>query len=91
VRSAVGAAEITRAVDAFLKKHPWPEDIDFLSAALEHRTEDVVVEALTRLEPALAAGKPRRAATLAGRLRTLEELGDTPELRARAAALRSKL
>src|SRR5262249_56695038 len=74
VRDAVGASEITRAIDTYLKAFPWPEELEFLSAALEHRDQEVVAEALARLQTALAAGKPRRSATLAGRLRALEEL-----------------
>src|SRR5205085_2096823 len=67
VREAIGSDQITRAVDSYLKTFPWPTELDFLSAALEHRDEDVVREALCKLGPALAAGKPRRAAVLAGR------------------------
>ena len=96
VQSAVGARDITKAIDAYLGAHAWPAagsegEIDFLSAALEHRRSEIVARALAGLETALAAGKPRRAATLTGRLRTLEELGDDPEIRARAAALRLRL
>jgi len=91
VAAAVGPADITKAVDAYLDAHDWPEELEFLSAALEHRSEDVVREALTRLGPALAAGKPRRAATLSGRLRSLEELADDPEIRRQAALLRARL
>jgi hypothetical protein len=91
VREAIGPDQITRAINAYLKAHAWPQELDFLSAALEHRDEDVVRESLARLVPALAGGKPRRAGMLAGRLRTLEELGSDPEIRAQAAALRRKL
>src|SRR5215471_20083160 len=91
VRDAIGPDQITKAVDGYLKGYPWPNDLDFLSAALEHRDEDIIREALTRLASALAAGKPRRAATLAGRLRTLEELGGDDEIRKKASELRRKL
>jgi len=91
VLAAVGPADITRAIDAYLKQDGWPEDLEFLSAALEHRSDAIVREALARLAPALAAGKPRRSATLAGRLRTLEELADDPEVLRQAAALRARL
>ena len=91
VRDAIGPDAITKAVGAYLKAYPWPNDLDFLSAALEHRDEDIIREALTRLTTALAAGKPRRAATLAGRLRTLEELGADDEIRRQASELRRKL
>ncbi len=91
VRDAVGAGEITRAIDTYLKAFPWPDELEFLSAALEHRDQEVVAEALARLQTALAAGKPRRSATLAGRLRALEELSTEAEIRSRAAALRAKL
>ena len=91
VRDAIGPDAITKAVDGYLKGYPWPSDLDFLSAALEHRDEDIIREALMRLASALAAGKPRRAATLAGRLRTLEELGADDEIRQKASELRRKL
>jgi hypothetical protein len=91
VRDAIGPDAITKAVSGYLKAYPWPNDLDFLSAALEHRDEDIIREALTRLASALAAGKPRRAATLAGRLRTLEELGADDEIRQKASELRRKL
>jgi hypothetical protein len=91
VRDAAGSNEITRAINVYLKAHPWPNDLEFHSAALEHRDDDIVRQALSQLEGALAAGKPRRAATLVGRLRTLEELGGDDDIRARATALRKRL
>jgi hypothetical protein len=91
VRDAIGPEQITKAINAFVKAHGWCDDLDLLSAALEHRDDDAVREALGRLGRTLAAGKPRRAATLAGRLRTLEELSSDHEIRRLAADLRRKL
>jgi hypothetical protein len=91
VRDAIGPDQITRAIDAYLKAHPWPAELDFLSAALEHRDEDIVKKALESLSLALATGKPRRAAVLAGRLRNHEELASDPEIQKKAAELRKKL
>jgi hypothetical protein len=91
VRDAIGPEQITKAIDGYLKAYAWPTDLDFLSAALEHRDPDIVREVLSRLATALASGKPRRAATLAGRLRTLEELGGDEDIRRQAEELRRKL
>lgn len=91
VVAAIGKSEVTRALDRYLAKYPLPDDWELLEQALDHEDPARVEEALARAEALIAREKPRRARTLIGKLRFLEEAGDSPELGARAAALRSKL
>jgi hypothetical protein len=91
VVEAIGRAEVTRALDRYLARHPLPDDWEILEQALEHEQPSRVEEALTRAEALVEREKPRRARTLIGKLRFLEEAGGDPELAKRAAALRAKL
>jgi hypothetical protein len=87
---AIGRDEVTRAVDRYVAKWPLPAEWEVLEQALDHTEEARVAEVLSTLELLAAREKPRRARTLVGKLRLLEETG--PEaLRPRAAALRHKL
>jgi hypothetical protein len=88
---ALGRDEISRAVDKYLAKWPLPDDWEVLEQALEHTDEARVDAVLGQLETLLARDKPRRARTLVGKLRYIEETADSSDQRARAAALRGKL
>jgi 2-succinyl-5-enolpyruvyl-6-hydroxy-3-cyclohexene-1-carboxylate synthase len=91
VIAAIGRSEVSRALDRYLAKYPLPDDWELLEQALDHEDPARVEEALAKAEELLAREKPRRARTLIGKLRFLEEAGDRPELAARAAALRARL
>ncbi|MSP58734.1 MAG: hypothetical protein EXR72_00045 [Myxococcales bacterium] len=88
---AIGREEITRAVDRYLAKWPLPDDWEVLEQALEHTDGARIEEAVGTLERLAGREKPRRARTLLGKLRYLEETSGDDEIRVRAAALRAKL
>lgn len=88
---AIGREEISRAVNKYLSKWGWPSDWEVLEQALDHTDEARVEEALGKIEEMVAKERPRRARTLIGKLRFLEETAAVPEVRAHAAALRAEL
>jgi hypothetical protein len=91
ILEAVGRDEISRAVDRYLKQHPWPQDFEVLEQALEHTRAERVGEALAALETLLARDKPRRSRSLVGKLRFIEETSSDEELKQVAARIRAKL
>jgi hypothetical protein len=91
ILEAVGREEISRAVDRYLKQHPWPQDFEVLEQALEHTKSERVGEALAALETLLVKDKPRRSRSLVGKLRFIEETGADEELKQVAARVRTKL
>jgi len=86
VRDALGPDEVTKAVDAYLAKYGRPpEEFDFLGPMLQHRDGDRVAEAMVAIGALLDTGlKPRRPRAIAALLRTIEEVGDDPDLRRQA-------
>ncbi len=88
---AIGRDDITRAVDKYLAKWPLPDDWEVLEQALEHTDPARVEEVMGRLEALAGREKPRRARTLLGKLRYIEETGRSTDLAARAGALRGRL
>lgn len=90
-KAAVGKQEMERAVDAYVRRFGWPQDLEFCSISLEHRRTETVGDALGQLERLIARERPRRAGLLGARLRLLEELAGEAEIRDRASALRRKL
>ncbi len=91
ILAAIGRDELSRAVDKYRAKFALPEDWEVLEQALEHRDKERVDEVLAKLEKLLERERPRRARTLIGKLRYLEETTAIAEQQRRAAALRSKL
>jgi hypothetical protein len=93
IKEAEGREPISRAIDAFLGRYPkLPDDFEVLTKALAHRDDDRVRETLDRLEHLLLHNeKPRRARTLAAQVRLLEDTHSDPEIRRRAAEVRSRL
>ncbi len=92
IKESEGRDVITRAIDAFLARYPrLPDDFEVLTKALSHKDDDRVSEALTLIDVLLGREKPRRARTLSGQLRFLEETHSDPEMRVRAAAVRARL
>jgi hypothetical protein len=93
IKEAEGREPISRAIDAYLGRYPkLPDDFEILTKALSHRDDDRVRETLDRLEHLLLHNeKPRRARTLAAQVRLLEDTHSDPEIRRRAAEVRSRL
>jgi hypothetical protein len=87
---ALSRDDISRAFDKYAKAYGMPMDFELLEQGLEHIKPARQAEVLEALAQALERNKPKRAKTLAGKLRFIEETGD-PDLRATAAALRAKL
>ena len=91
ILEAAGRDEISRAVDKFIAKWPLPDDWEVLEQVLEHQAAARVDEALAKLEAMVMLAKPRRARTLVGKLRYIEETSGRAEWRERASKLRAKL
>lgn len=92
VRNATGRDEVTRALDAYLELHPFPDEIEILEKGLEHRSPERQIEAMTRLESLLEAGQePRRKRGMVGQLKMIRDLGESTELTALASRLLSRL
>ena len=91
VVEAVGRGEITKALDKYLARWPLPDDYEVLEQALEHNDDARIDEALGKLETLSAREKPRRARTLLGKLRYLEDTSRSSELRERALGVRKRL
>jgi hypothetical protein len=92
IKEAEGRDVITRAIDAFLARYPkLPDDFEVLTKALSHKDDERIVVTLAAIETLLGKEKPRRARTLQGQLRFLEETHSDPEIRTRAAAVRARL
>lgn len=89
VRDALGPDEVTKAVDAYLAKYGRPpEEFEFLGPMLQHRDVDRVSEAMVAIGALLDTGlKPRRPRAIAALLRTIEEVGDDPNLKQQAHEL----
>jgi hypothetical protein len=89
VRDALGPDEVTKAVDAYLAKYGRPpEEFEFLGPMLQHRDPARVSEAMVAISVLLDTGlRPRRPRAIAALLRTIEEVGDDPELKEQAHEL----
>jgi hypothetical protein len=92
VRGATGRDEITRELDAYLAKHPLPDELDLLEKALEHRSPALQLEAMGRIDGLLDAGQaPRRKRGMVGQLKMIRDLGEDAELTALASRLIARL
>ena len=92
IKESEGREPITRTVDAYLARYPkLPDDYEVLTKALSHKNDDRVRESLTQLDAMITREKPRRARTLVGQLRMIEDTHTDPEIRATAAAVRARL
>jgi hypothetical protein len=89
VRDALGPDEVTKAVDAYLAKYGRPpEEFEFLGPMLQHRDAARVSEAMVAISAMLDTGlRPRRPRAIAALLRTIEEVGDDPDLKRQAHEL----
>lgn len=92
VRGATGRDEITRELDAYLAKYPLPDELDLLEKALEHRSGELQLQAMGRIEGLLDAGQaPRRKRGMVGQLKMIRDLGEDAELTALASRLIARL
>ncbi len=79
------------AATEFLKSHALPDDPRLLDRLLSHPDEDVVEQALTRLEELHKAGTLKAPPALKQRLSTVEVDSGIPSVRRRATELRRAL
>jgi hypothetical protein len=91
VLDAPGRPERIAALDAFHAAFGVPADYELLTAFLQHPDREVQEETLAAIEKRLAVEKPKHGRTLVAELRSLADLGDWPDLRARAEALVRRL
>lgn len=91
IRKATGRAAVEKAVAALLERFPLPDDPDILVQVLVHSDDDLVRQALARLDALLPLRTPAGKAVLDGRLRTLEDDQDRdPDVRSLAGQIRRK-
>ena len=92
VREAEGRDAISRCIDAYLGKYPkLPDDVEILTKALGHKSDERVLAALEQVEVLCTKDKPRRARTLVAQLRILEDTHGDADIRAIAGRIRTKL
>jgi hypothetical protein len=92
IKQAVSPDEVTNATDAFLAAgFAWPLDEDTLSKVLGHRSEKVLVEALTQLRKYLESSAPKNPRLLKSRIDNVALLANSSELRELCATLRTAL
>jgi hypothetical protein len=92
ISTAQNPKAISDTIDTFLGAgFVMPEDQELYLQMLEHRDEERVREALTRLEHLLAGQLPKRKPVLVQRLKRLEEHAEEDATRAAAAQLRRKV
>jgi len=92
VRDAIGSKEVEKAVDAWISKYEdFPPDLDFLLQVLLHQDEELVRDAISRIDEMIGGRMLKRKELLIERLRRIDSLSDEDETRLRAQALRRKL
>ena len=92
IAAAQNPKAISDTIDTFINTgFVMPEDQELYLQMLEHRDEDRVREALSRLEHLLAGQLPKRKPVLVQRLKRLEEHAEEDTTRAAAAQLRRKV
>ncbi|MGK0362893.1 MAG: hypothetical protein ACI9U2_005215 [Bradymonadia bacterium] len=92
VFAADAGKPLVKALDAFLAKHPLPDDPKFLLLALDHPKDAVILEALTQLDAFVETGKavPRKP-VLKAKLEELEYSSFDPRVQRKAIALASRI
>jgi len=92
INAAQNPKAISDTIDTFLGAgFTLPDDQEIHLQMLEHRDEERVREALTRLEHLLMGQMPKRKPVLVQRLKRLEEHADEDATRTAAAQLRRKV
>lgn len=91
IRDAASREDVTREVDAFLKQHPLPDDIEILTRVLEHRDPGIQLQAMERIEALLEEHPPKRVRALVGQLKMIRDLADDRELTEIASRLIERL
>ena len=79
------------AASEYLRKNPLPDDPRLLDRLLMHPDEDILEQALTRLEELHKAGTLKVPPALTQRLSSVEIDSGDPKIRKRAAELRKLL
>lgn len=92
IGAAQGPKAVSDTIDAFLHAgFTLPDDQEIFLQMLEHRDEERVREALTRLEHLLMGQMPKRKPVLVQRLKRIEEHAEEDATRSAAAQLRRKV
>ena len=80
IRDATDRDELTRTVDAYLKKWELPEDMEILPRVLEHRDDRIQLEAMERIDALLETQQPRRKRAMVGQLKMIRDFADEQEM-----------
>jgi hypothetical protein len=92
ISNAQNPKQVSDTIDAFLNAgFHLPDDQETYLQMLEHRSEERVREAISRLEHLLAGQMPKRKPVLVQRLKRIEEHADEEDTRTAAAQLRRKV
>jgi len=92
IRTATGRAQVEKAVAALLERFTLPDDPDVLAQVLLHRDDELVRQALGKLDALLPLRAPAGKAVLETRLRTLEDDPDRErDVRTLAGQVRRKV
>lgn len=92
IRTATGRSAVEKAVAALLARFPLPDDPDVLTQVLVHGDDDLVRQALGKLDALLPLRTPAGKAVLETRLRTLEDDPDRDhDVRTLAGQVRRKV
>ncbi len=84
-------SQLDRLFDGAAKPVASKEDEEAIARQLDSTDEAVVLEALASLERLLGEGKPKRAAALKARLKTVQATIDDPTIQKKARALLEQL
>jgi len=91
IREASSSTELERLLDEFLGRWEMPEDLDFLTQALDHPEEEVQLEALGRISRYLDGHLPGRVHLLRSRVRALASRSEDPGVASLAKEVNRKL
>ncbi len=80
LKKATGRDQITKQLDAYLASYDFPEDLEILGLALEHRNPSTQLEAMERIDKQLDHEKPRRCRAMVGQLKMIRDTEYDEEL-----------
>lgn len=80
LKKATGRDQISKQLDAYLASYEFPEDMEILGLALEHRNPSTQLEAMERIDKQLDLEKPRRCRAMVGQLKMIRDTEYDEEL-----------
>lgn len=89
VLEATSRGAITRSAKKYIAAYGWSDQFEFLEQLLDHEDDDIVREAMSKIETRLAVERPKRSRTLQGKLRLLEETSEASDIRETATRVRA--